>query len=137
MKKTIIKLILVLSTILLSSSLLYAENTDKPNIDKLIPKESPLTDQGFGTKELKAIKSLPNRSAEQIIGTAVLTILEWTFILTVIAIVVAAIYYLISRGNEEDVTKAKNIILYLVIGMAIIAASYGIIAGITQLNFFE
>ncbi len=136
MKKTIIKLILVLSTMLLSSSLLYAENT-APNIDKLIPKESPLTDQGFGTKELEAIKSLPNRSAEQIIGTAVLTILEWTFILTVIAIVVAAIYYLISRGNEEDVTKAKNIILYLVIGMAIIAASYGIIAGITQLNFFE
>lgn len=34
-------------------------------------------------------------------------------------------------------TKAKDIILYLVIGMAIIAAAYGIVAGITQFNVFS
>ena len=102
---------------------------DKENVGDL--------EKGIGNEQITAIEALPDVSAEQIIGSVILQILEWTFVLTVIAIVVAAIYYVIARGNDEDITKAKNIILYLVIGMAIIGASYGVIAGITQLEFLK
>ncbi len=151
MKKTLIKLATILGTILLSTSLVHAAPTSeaKPDatqkkatttksvdINKLMPKDVKAIED-IGKDELKATKQLPNVSTEQIVGTIILQILEWTFVLTVIAIVVAAIYYVIARGNEEDINKSKNIILYLVIGMALIAASYGIIAGITQLEFFE
>lgn len=83
------------------------------------------------------ITLLPNISIEQGISTAIKAILRAAMLLTIAAISVAAMYYLTSRGKEEDITKAKDIILYLIIGMAIMAAAYGIVAGITKFNVFE
>ena len=136
MKKIILKLATgILLSIILSTGLSTFAATNKVDIDKLMPDEVSIDEKEMGTKEIDALEKLVDKSAEEIIGSAILQILEWTFVLTVIAIVVAAIYYIIGRGNDEDITKAKNIILYLIIGMALIAASYGIIAGITQLTF--
>ena len=143
MKKIILKLVtgILLSIILSTGISAFAE---KVNTEELMPDyvyrlwdkdNKGSAEKGIGNDQLKAVEALPKISAEQIISVAILQILEWTFVLTVIAIVVAAIYYIIGRGNDEDITKAKNIILYLIIGMAIIGASYGIIAGITQLTF--
>ncbi len=82
------------------------------------------------------VKKLPSITLESGLAVAIKTVLRTAFLLTIAAIVVAAIYYIISRGKEEDMTKAKDIILYLIIGMAIIAAAYGIVSGITQFNVF-
>ncbi len=49
----------------------------------------------------------------------------------------AGVYYLKSRGQEEDITKAKTIIIYIIIGVTIMAAAYGVITGISQFNFFK
>ena len=88
-------------------------------------------------KETIAVANLPNIELESAMSEIILLILRVTMLLTIIAIVVAAIYYIISRGKEEDITKAKDIILYLVIGIAIMAAAYGIVAGIAQFDFFK
>jgi hypothetical protein len=140
MKKLTIKLAIVLGLItLMNSGLVLA----KINTNDLMPDEIEIlfnkedTNYEIGETQIKATQSLVDVSAEQIIGSVILQILEWTFVLTVIAIVVAAIYYVTARGNDEDITKAKNILLYLVIGMAIIGAAYGVIAGITQLEFLK
>lgn len=85
----------------------------------------------------KNIKVLPNVSVESALSLAIKTILRSAMLLTIIALVVAAIYYMTSRGKEEDITKAKDIILYLIIGMAVMAASYGVVAGLTRFNVFE
>lgn len=82
------------------------------------------------------VKALPDVSLEGGMTLAIKAMLRSAMLLTIIAIVVAAIYYIISRGKDEDMTKAKDIILYLVIGMAIIAAAYGVVAGVTQFNVF-
>jgi hypothetical protein len=87
-------------------------------------------------KDAQQVAHLPDVSLEGGMTLAIKTILKSAMLLTIIAIVVAAIYYIISRGKDEDMTKAKDIILYLIIGMAIIAAAYGIIAGVTQFNVF-
>lgn len=86
--------------------------------------------------DAKQVANLPDVSLEGGMTLVIKTILKSAMLLTIIAIVVAAIYYIISRGKDEDMTKAKDIILYLIIGMAIIAAAYGIIAGVTQFNVF-
>ena len=144
MKKLTIKLAIVLGLITLMNSGLTLASTI--NTDDLMPdyvyrlwdKENVGDlEKGIGNEQITAIEALPDVTAEQIIGSVILQILEWTFVLTVIAIVVAAIYYVTARGNDEDITKAKNILLYLVIGMAIIGAAYGVIAGITQLEFLK
>lgn len=95
-----------------------------------------LTQRPSNNVDAKAVKDLPSITLESGITVAIKTVLRSAFLMTIAAIVVAAIYYIISRGKEEDMTKAKDIILYLVIGMAIIAAAYGIVAGVTQFNVF-
>ncbi len=87
--------------------------------------------------DAKQLAKLPDVSLEGGMTLAIKAILRSAMLLTIIAIVVAAIYYIISRGKDEDVTKAKDIILYLVIGMVIIAAAYGVVAGVTQFNVFS
>jgi len=95
-----------------------------------------LTQRPVSTGDAGNVKKLPDVGLGGGITLAIKTVLRLAMYLTTIAIVVAAIYYIISRGKDEDMTKAKDIILYLVIGMAIMAASYGIVAGITQFNVF-
>lgn len=87
--------------------------------------------------ETEAVAGLPDISLESGFKTAMKTILGASMILTIIAIVIAAAYYILSQGDEEDISKAKNIILYLVIGMVIMAAAYGIITGVVQFDFFK
>lgn len=108
------------------------------NIGKKIMKQLPETS---GTaKDFAAqdnVTKLPDLTLEQVVGNAVKTVLKVTMYLTIISIVVAAVYYIISLGKEEDLTKARNIILYLVIGMAIISAAYAFTFGISKFNFFQ
>ena len=105
------------------------------NVDKdLLPRP---TTTGEGVTELTATGNLPKVSIENFYATIIKTLLGWAMLITLAAIVVAAIYYLKSRGKEEDISKAKDIILYLAIGMAIMAGAYGIVSGLVQFEFFE
>lgn len=87
--------------------------------------------------EIKAVADLPEVTLEDIFKTIIKTILGAAMLLTIAAIVVAATFYILSRGNEEDTSKAKNIILYLIIGMVIMAAAYGLVSGFVQFDFFK
>ncbi len=87
--------------------------------------------------EAGAVAALPDISLESGFQTAMKTILGASMIITIVAIVFAAVYYIISQGNDEDISKAKNIILYLIIGMAIMAAAYGLVTGVVQFDFFK
>ena len=89
------------------------------------------------TKAAEITRGLPEITLEQAIATTIQTILGWAMLITIIAIVVAAIYYLKSQGRDEDLTKAKSIIVYLIVGMAIMAAAYGVVTGIAQFDFFR
>ncbi len=127
--------------ILFNQSALAKPSTD---IDHLLPTidndeifDIWLDSPDVMANELDAVNSLPDVSSEQILATAVKKILAVSMLLTIIATVVAGLYYLISRGQEEDLTKSKNIILYLVIGIAIMAAAYGVISGVAQFKFFD
>ena len=85
--------------------------------------------------ELSAVENLPQVDESILIQTIIKTILGAASLLTIIAIVVAGIYYLIARGEEEKATKAKGILTYLVVGMVIIAAAYAVVSGVAQFDF--
>lgn len=127
MKKILITIILTLS---LGTQTLAAISVD----DDLLPLS---TTDGEGSEELEATGNLPKVSIENFYTTIIKTVLGWAMLITLAAIVVAAIYYLKSRGKEEDISKAKDIILYLAIGMGIMAGAYGIVSGLVQFEFFE
>jgi len=131
MKTKLLTICLGLITIFTSLSQLALAQNSTP-IDTLLP---PAEVEGY--EEPGALEALPKVSDRDIMTTFIQTVLGWAMILTLIAIVVSGIYYLQSRGNEEEISKAKNIILYLIIGMAIIAAAYGIVSGVIQFDFFK
>lgn len=85
--------------------------------------------------ELSAVENLPQVDESIVITTVIKTILGAASLLTIIAIVVAGIYFLIARGEEEKATKAKGILTNLIIGMVIIAAAYAVISGVAQFDF--
>ena len=142
MKNLLIKLALAITTVMMLIPLAYAGNVDE-KVSDLLPRpgESTGTEEGSKItqkyKELDAVGNLPEIGIEGAMTTVIKTILGWAMIITVVALVVMGIYYLISMGNEEDISKAKDIILYLIIGMAIMAAAYGVVAGISQFDFFK
>lgn len=94
------------------------------NIDALTPRPG------------KVIAALPDITLEDTIAVSIKTVLGWAMIFTIVAVVVAGAYYIQSRGNEDDIKKAKDILRYLAIGIAIMAAAYGIVAGLAQFEFF-
>ncbi|MBI5152007.1 hypothetical protein HZA39_00570 [Candidatus Peregrinibacteria bacterium] len=55
-------------------------------------------------------------------------------VLVVVGFFSAGVVYLSAQGNEETIKKAKNILLYTLLGILIIAAAYGITYGIAQLK---
>jgi len=59
--------------------------------------------------------------------TNIINLLFWVAgIVSVIFIIVGGIMYIVSAGNENSIIKAKNTILWAVIGLIISIASIGI-----------
>lgn len=90
----------------------------------------------FEQENLDYISNLPNESKETIISDFIQIILGMGAILAAASVIGAAVYYMISMGNEDDTGKAKNILLYSIIGLLIMSGAYGIIVGIAKLQFF-
>ncbi len=95
------------------------------------------TKTGEKYKETALVGKLPEVTLESAFTSIIKLILTWTTIFIITALVMAGVYYLKSRGQEEDITKAKTIIIYIIIGVTIMAAAYGVITGISQFNFFK
>jgi len=112
------------------------------NIDSLVPRPgepttNPSTNNLQFPEELKAVGNLPEVSAEGLISVAITTVLRLAMAIALIAMVVMGIFMVKAQGDEEKISSAKKIMLYLVIGMIIIAASFGLVSGISQFNFFQ
>lgn len=73
----------------------------------------------------------------QIVPAAVTYVLYLVGFLIFIAFMYGGTMMVIGRGNEEEVTKAKSIILYSAISLALVSLGYAIIYGIATLNLTQ
>ncbi len=132
-KKT---LIFLLFTLLLSTSwsLSYAAiSSDEADIHF---KELPVT-KGQSSK-LNLINNLPghNVSWNQLVANAIKIVLNISGTLAFISFTVGGIMLVTAQGKEEQLTKGKLILFWSVGALAIIAASYAIVLGVSSLSFF-
>lgn len=69
--------------------------------------------------------------AKDTTGTKLLDVINTALVIigsvAVLIIVLAGIRYIISRGDPQSITKAKNTILYAVIGLIITMSAAGIV----------
>lgn len=70
--------------------------------------------------------NIPNASANDVLSGILNTIYVTAGIVAVVAIVIGGFRYVVSQGDATSVEKAKNTILYAVIGLIVIAAAFAV-----------
>lgn len=86
---------------------------------------------------------LPDNSAKlpsgdistQFLPQVIKTILSVTGVIVFVMFILSGIFFLTARGNDDQLGKAKNILIYSLVGVVIIAVSYAIILGVTEFEF--
>lgn len=113
------------SVVMVSAEKHEAEIESK--LDELLPKGvvHEKTSEGLPTANLKK-EILP-----QIIRTFLLLVGS----INMVVFVYAGIMLIIAQGNEEEITKFKNIIIWSLVGLAFVMAAYAIVTGVMQLVF--
>ncbi len=90
--------------------------------------------KGTTGDQINYLRRLPGGDWKGILANIIKLILQITGSLTVISFTVGGVMMITSQGNEEKTTKGKNILLWSVLALIIIAVSYAIVLGITQLQ---
>lgn len=88
---------------------------------------------GTGDK-IDQLRKLPKGDWKAIFANIIKLILQITGSLSVISFTVGGVMMITSQGNEETTSKGKGILLWSILALIIIATSYAIILGITQLK---
>jgi len=98
-----------------SSTLLQTNQTEtKPPVESALPK----------------FNSLLTANVNTVIGNIIKSLLGLTGTLTLVMMVVAGIMWMTAGGKEQTITKAKKMITWTAIGLAIIFSSYIILKSV-------
>lgn len=81
-------------------------------------------------------KALTEQGSPEIIAGKIMgTILTWTGVIFLILIFVGGLTWMTAQGNEQQVQKAKDMIVAALLGLIIIMSAYAITAYVGQ-NLF-
>ncbi len=81
----------------------------------------------------RVMKGLTNKPLSEYAQDVVLYFLSFISIIAVIYIIYAGFQILIGGGDEEKMKKAKNIILYVIVGIIVMWLAYAIVEWIMKL----
>lgn len=99
--------------------------------DKLLPRFDVIP--GIGD-EITNYGNLTGASWTQIVASVIKTILFVAGALVMVGLLVVGAMFMTGSSNEENITKARKILIYLVIGIILISVSYAVVSGISQFN---
>ncbi|MBI2638800.1 hypothetical protein HYW83_04395 [Candidatus Peregrinibacteria bacterium] len=104
-----------------------AEKKINEKLDELLPKGvvHEKTSEGLPTGDFK----------KEIIPQAIKIVLALAGTVSFGVFVYAGVMLIISQGNEEEITKFKNILIWSIIGLIFITTSYAIVSGVMKLSF--
>lgn len=94
------------------------------------------TVQNKGSK-IDYVQQLPGGDWQSILTSVIKFVLGITGTLALISFTVAGVLFLTARGEEDQITKAKNLLIWSIAALGIIAVSYAIVLGVSQLKFFS
>lgn len=99
----------------------------------------PLVASGQGIKDKTMLKSIASKAgvsdqanAQDLVGTVIKAILSISGLIFLILMVYAGILWMTARGDEANVTKAKDIIEAAVIGLFLTVSAYAITVFVTS-----
>jgi hypothetical protein len=89
-----------------------------------------------GTK-IGAVNALPNISWQATLTAIIKILLNITSGITLLALTVGGTMMVISQSNPDLLEKGKKITFYSVAGLIVIAVSYAVVIGVSELEIFE
>jgi len=105
--------------------------------DPLIPTiVVPKTSEGKPSK-LGVVAQLPASDWSILLANIIKFILAITGSLALISFTYGGVKMVTAQGKEDEIGKGKTVIFWSILALIIIAISYAIVVGITQLNFFQ
>ncbi|MBP9717901.1 hypothetical protein KBD59_01255 [Candidatus Gracilibacteria bacterium] len=129
MKKTIslIVLCVALSGLYIPAALAQATERKAPSIENILPKT-------VGQREDSGKQSLPTGNLKtEIVPTAIKMFLGFMGVISFVIFLYGGVMLVVAQGNEEEIGKFKKMLLWSVVGLVIILASYGIVDGVARL----
>lgn len=106
--------------------------------ENLLPRfNAPEKGQEGIKDELTNYSNLTSASWTQIVTSVIKTILFVAGALVMIGLLIVGAMFLTGSSNEENITKARKILIYLVIGIILISVSYAVVSGISQFDLGE
>ena len=86
--------------------------------------------------KIGAVNALPKDTWQQTLSNLVKTLLNISGSLTLVALTVGGVFMIIAHGSTDLLGKGKKILVYSIAGLIIIAVSYAIVIGVSELQFF-
>lgn len=72
-------------------------------------------------------KSKNESDAQEVVKNVLSTVFTWLGIISVIVIIVGGVFYLTSQGEPDKIKRAKNAILYALIGLIVSLLAFAIV----------
>ncbi|MEK7524033.1 MAG: hypothetical protein AAB588_03290 [Patescibacteria group bacterium] len=108
----------------------FAQDLDakiKTRLDEILPNK---------TVQINGDQTLPKGNLyKEIVPQAINIFLMIAGVLSTGVFIYAGIMLIIAQGNEEEMTKFKNILIWSIIGSAFIVTAYAIVSGLLKISF--
>lgn len=81
---------------------------------------------------LRGSAGIPTYTIDTLAERLILFVLSFTALIALVVLIVGGISYMLSFGNEEKTRRAKTIVLYALVGLVVIGASFLIVLTVAQ-----
>jgi hypothetical protein len=88
-----------------------------------------------GTK-IGAVAALPDASWQAALTSVIKILLNITGAIALIAFTAGGVMMVVSNGNSDTLDRGKKVVIYAMGGLIVIAVSYAIVIGVSELQFF-
>jgi hypothetical protein len=112
-------------------------DTGKKPLFQLVQPTGTRLPTGETVSKTALLENLPKGEWTDLMAKIINLVLGITGSLAFASFTYGGVMMVTAQGNDEKICKGKNIIFLSILALAIIAASYGIVVGITQLRFFQ
>ncbi|MCC6643703.1 hypothetical protein IT411_03050 [Candidatus Peregrinibacteria bacterium] len=110
-------------------------------MDQLFPRFEYKTsnNQGVDTSATKiaAVQKLPQGTWQAALAAVVKILLNITGAIALLAFTLGGVYMITARGNPAQLDKGKKIVAYAIAGLVVIAVSYAVVVGVSELQIFQ
>ncbi|MGL5831214.1 MAG: hypothetical protein ACRCZE_03630 [Candidatus Altimarinota bacterium] len=138
--------IAILANLILGFSMPFAlaqENTETPPTEQTFdPKDLfrkfNYTNQPNGNTGTKigAVAALPDKPWNVALAEIIKIMLNITGAVALVSFTAGGVMMVVSNGNQDTLDRGKKVIIYSIAGLVVVAVSYALVIGVSELQFF-